>query len=439
MSDNELLRTVRDPHRLRAVRESLLLDTPAEETFDRLTRLAVRLVGVPVAFVSLVDDGRDFYKSQCGFGEPLATVRELEGTTFCHYAIAQETPLLIPDTRADPIFRHVPTVESLGIAAYAGIPIRDSAGHALGSFCAVDFEPRAWTAEDVEVLTELAHSAEREIELRRVAREAEEANLAKSRFLTNMSHEIRTPINAILGYAELLDLGVGGPLADGQQPYVDRITVSGRHLAGLVNEILDLAKVESGELVVVPTERSVLATAEAAISMITPQAAVKDIHPVVENETRRADDLYWGDEDRVRQILVNLLSNAVKFTDPGGRVVLRSRVRDGAFSDEDVRGEGRWMLIEVEDSGIGIAPADQERVFDPFTQVDDAYTRQQGGTGLGLTISRKLARAMAGDLTLRSTPGEGSCFTLWLPMVPDARAAGQAGGKETARPMGGPT
>ena len=422
--------TVRDPARLEALRETRLLDTPAEESFDRLTRLAVRLVRVPVAFVSLVDEDRDFYKSHCGFGEPLSVVRQLEGTTFCHYAIASETPLVIPDTRADPVFRHVPTVESLGIAAYAGVPIRDYAGHALGSFCAVDFQPRDWTEGDIEVLTELARSAEREIELRRFARQADQANLAKSRFLTNMSHEIRTPINAILGYAELLDVGVAGPLAPGQQGYVDRINLSARHLVGLVNEILDLAKVEAGELVVFPDAQSVRISADSAISMVAPQAAAKGIEPRLEDATRRVNDRYWGDADRVRQILVNLLSNAVKFTDPGGRVLLRSRVANEPPRGATLPGTGPWMAIEVEDSGIGIAAADQERVFDPFTQVDDAKTRRQGGTGIGLTISRKLARVMGGDLTLRSAPGEGSCFTLWLPMAPgwdQPRDAGAAG------------
>ena len=440
MSERDPLQTIRDPERLRAVRQTGLLDTPAEESFDRLTRLAVRLVGVPVAFVSLVDADRDFYKSQCGFGEPLSTLRELQGTTFCHYAIASEGALVIPDTRADPVFREVPTVESLGVAAYAGIPIRDAFGHALGSFCAIDFQPRSWTAGDIEVLSELAHSAEREIELRRAAREleaaaasAEEANVAKSRFLTNMSHEIRTPINAILGYTELLDVGVAGGLSEGQKGYVDRIMMSGRHLVGLVNEVLDLAKIEAGELVVLAESRPVRATVETALSMIAPQAASKGIETVIEDATRRSNDQYTGDADRVRQILVNLLSNAVKFTDPGGRLVLRSCVRIGEGPEGAPPGVAPWMTIEVEDSGIGIPEGDLDRVFEPFMQVDATNTRRQGGTGLGLTISRKLARAMGGDLTLRSTPGEGSCFTLWLPMRPDAGERPAAHGRREAR------
>ncbi|HEV2130925.1 MAG TPA: GAF domain-containing protein, partial [Longimicrobiaceae bacterium] len=157
---------LRDPERLAALRKTGLLDTPPEDVFDRLTRLATKILDVPVSFIALVDEDRDFYKSQCGFGEPLASGREITGTTFCHYTIPTDRPLLIRDTRADPVYREVPTVKSLGIVAYAGIPLVTSEGHALGSFCAVDFEPRQWRETDVEVLTELAASTVREIELR---------------------------------------------------------------------------------------------------------------------------------------------------------------------------------------------------------------------------------------------------------------------------------
>jgi PAS domain S-box-containing protein len=156
---------VAEPRRVAAVRATGLLDSGAEEAFDRLTRLAVRLVGVPAAFVSLVDAERDFYKSTCGVGEPLATARELTGPTFCHHTVQRTTPLVIPDTAADPVYRDVPTVRTLGVAAYVGIPLL-AGGQAVGAFCAIDTRPRAWTAHEVEVLTELAASAQRELDLR---------------------------------------------------------------------------------------------------------------------------------------------------------------------------------------------------------------------------------------------------------------------------------
>ena len=168
------LTTVSDPRRLAAVRATGLLDSEAEEAFDRLTRLAVRLVGVPAAFVSLVDAERDFYKSACGFGEPLASARELTGVTFCHYTVQRTAPLVIPDTAADPVYRGVPTVRTLGVAAYVGVPLLVG-GLAVGAFCAIDVRPRAWTDAEVEVLVELAASAQRELELRAAAAAAERA------------------------------------------------------------------------------------------------------------------------------------------------------------------------------------------------------------------------------------------------------------------------
>jgi len=159
---------VRSAARLEALRATGLLDTPSEPAFDRLTRLAVRLLRVPASFLSLVDEERDFYKAATGFGQPLASARELQGRTFCHYSIAgatPERPLVIPDTRADPVYRQVPTVHSLGVAAYLGVPIVVE-GEPIGSFCAIDMVPRSWTADEVETLTELAASAQREIVLR---------------------------------------------------------------------------------------------------------------------------------------------------------------------------------------------------------------------------------------------------------------------------------
>ena len=163
---------VESPARLGALRATGLLDSEVEEVFDRLTRLAVRLVRIPAAFISLVDEHRDFYKSACGFGEPLASARELSGPTFCHYAVQSSEPLVIPDTAAHPVYREIPTVRSLGVAAYVGVPLVVE-GQTIGSFCAIDTRPRAWSPDDLEVLCELAVSAQREIELRSALRAAE--------------------------------------------------------------------------------------------------------------------------------------------------------------------------------------------------------------------------------------------------------------------------
>lgn len=165
-----------DPRRLAAVRDTGLLDTPTEESFDRLTRLAAKLTGAPVTFVSLLDADRDFYKSTYGLGEPLGTTRELTGRTFCHYPLVSGEALILEDVTQVAVFRDVPTVKSLGIRAYVGIPLRTDDGHVLGSFCAVDFKPKQWTEQDVEALVELAHSVLREIRLRKALQDADALN-----------------------------------------------------------------------------------------------------------------------------------------------------------------------------------------------------------------------------------------------------------------------
>lgn len=203
---NEAPRAVNDPERVAALHRTGLLGTDAEEAFDRMTRLAAKLLRVPAAFISLVDHERDFYVSAHGFGEPLATSRELTGRTFCHYAIESDQPLVINDARADPVYSLVPTVESLGVAAYVGVPLPSPEGHILGSFCAIDTSPRAWTPDEVDILSELASSARREIELRHRTRLAEEqtlrlrelaseltAQVAENRALADALREARTP------------------------------------------------------------------------------------------------------------------------------------------------------------------------------------------------------------------------------------------------------
>jgi PAS domain S-box-containing protein len=171
-SDTETSDSLRDAARLATLRATGLLDSAEEEAFDRLTRLAAKLTSAPVTFISLVDDGRDFYKSCFGFPEPLASTREMTGTTFCHFALVSRGPLVIEDTLADPLYRDVPTVQSLGVRAYLGVPLKIN-GVAIGSFCAIDFQPRVWSALQVEVMEELAASTMREIELRAAMRVAE--------------------------------------------------------------------------------------------------------------------------------------------------------------------------------------------------------------------------------------------------------------------------
>ena len=238
-------------------------------------------------------------------------------------------------------------------------------------------------------------------EARRIA---QSANDAKTRFLNMMSHELRTPLGAIGGYAALLEEGIYGKLTDEQSKYIARIRHNQAHLLELVNELLDLGKIESGEFALKPGAVPVQTVVESAHTMIEPQIRARDLQLQV--EVANPDLLFYADRERVEQIVLNLLSTAVKFTPPGGSVrIMASRDADK-------------ICLGVRDTGVGI-PADKlEAVFDAFYQVEDSRSRAYGGTGLGLAISRQLARAMGGDLTVKSKLGEGSTFSLSLPRSP---------------------
>lgn len=261
-----------------------------------------------------------------------------------------------------------------------------------------------------ELNEQLVLSSIRQQEL---AEEARDADHAKSRFLATMSHEIRTPLNAIVGYAGLLELEVAGPLTSRQREYLDRLKASSGHLIGLIDDILDLSRVESGRMILDRETLAVQQSISAAVALIEPQADSAGVG--VETECPDASIFCVGDEDRVRQILVILLSNALKFTDRDGSITVSCGSSSTPDAEAKLVGDGPWTFIRVADTGIGISPTEAETVFQPFVQVDPGNTRKHGGAGLGLSIGLDLARRMGGDLTLRSAGGNGSCFTLWLP------------------------
>jgi signal transduction histidine kinase len=274
------------------------------------------------------------------------------------------------------------------------------------------------TASELELTVQALRRANAELaataEAARAAQfAAESANRAKSAFLATMSHELRTPLNAILGYASLLLDGLAGPLAAPQRDFVERARVSGRHLLGLIEEVLDIAKVEAGQMRVDVGPVSAARVVQAAVTLIRPQAASAGVDV---DATECGDVLgeVTGDERRVRQVLLNLLANAVKFTRPGGRITLRCERVEGHAPFAGGR-LGSWTCLSVTDTGIGIDREHLETIFEPFVQLDAGHTRARGGSGLGLTISRRFARLMGGDITVTSRIGHGTTFTLWLP------------------------
>ena len=261
---------------------------------------------------------------------------------------------------------------------------------------------------------------------------AEAANRAKAQFLATMSHELRTPLNAILGYGELLALGIDGPVTDAQRGRLERMHGATQHLLALINDVLDLSKVDSGRLLLVRERGDAREAVRSAVALVEPQAAARRLSLTVECE---GGVPFVGDVHRVGQILANVLANAVRFTEAGGTVTLACESVAQAPESVARRGiAGPWCAIHVRDSGIGIGTENLERIFEAYVQVDAGHTRRTGGTGLGLAISRRLARMMDGDITVTSRAGSGSTFTLWLPAA--ERPVGMptpAGGVRTVR------
>jgi signal transduction histidine kinase len=260
-------------------------------------------------------------------------------------------------------------------------------------------------ADELErrILAATGDIAQQNERLRRQALELEQASTLKSQFLANMSHEFRTPLNAMLGYTSMLLQGVNGPLPARVRRQLGRIESNGRHLLTIINEILDISRIEAGRM---PLQVSTFRVPELV-------AEVKaELEPIILRSrlsfsSNLARDLkpVSSDRQKVKQILLNLLSNALKFTHQGGVTI------GAKYSAPD-----RSAVIRVTDTGIGIAPADQDRIFDDFRQLDNSPTRAYGGTGLGLSICRRLAQMLGGHISLESQPGKGSTFTLTLPV-----------------------
>ncbi|HEX6036807.1 ATP-binding protein [Longimicrobium sp.] len=294
------------------------------------------------------------------------------------------------------------TLRMAGIRSYVSVPLV-ARGQVLGALtlAAADAIPR-YTGEDAARLEELGRRVALAVDNARLYAEAIHANAAKSEFLAVMSHELRTPLNAIIGYADLLDAGVAGDLNDPQREQLGRIRIGSKHLLRLIEEVLLFSRLEAGREEVLRERVDLAALAREACALVEPLAREKGLAFRVD----LAPEPVWvtTDTGKVHQILLNLLSNAVKFTDAGE--VLFTLAEEGAEA-----------VLRVRDTGIGIAPENQERIWDAFSQVEQAPTRRVGGTGLGLSVTRNLARLLGGDVTVESEMGRGSAFTLRLPLA----------------------
>ncbi|MCB9136488.1 MAG: response regulator [Anaerolineales bacterium] len=286
--------------------------------------------------------------------------------------------------------------------------IRPEAKQRALSMGAKDFLTKPF--DQIEVLLRIRNLLETRhlyTQLQNQNQELERAMQTKNEFLANMSHELRTPLNGILGLSELLLTNVRGPLNEKQQVYVNNIDASGRHLLSLINDILDLSKIEAGKLEVHKECISISEVCQTSLSFIKQSAIKKAI--VIEYVADPLVTSIDADMRRLKQILVNLLGNAVKFTPPHGKIIL------------NVKADPEQYMVDfsITDNGIGISAEDLSRLFTPFTQVDSSLTRQYEGTGLGLTLVKNLVELQGGSVRVQSEPGKGSTFIVSLPRKMD--------------------
>jgi signal transduction histidine kinase len=321
-------------------------------------------------------------------------------------------PLFLPDAAA---MRHYPAWAEAMIAAGANaaaiVPVWAN-GELRGVLALTWNEPRDFDEDErafVLTLGVMCAQAIMRAHLRsaeRLAREAAElANRSKSRFLAMISHELRTPMNAVLGYTELLADELVGPVNQTQKDHLGRVRASGRHLLELVEELLGYARVEAGEEIVRPSIAKLSEVVESSLVLVRPLAEQKGLH--IHVEAPDVDVELHTDERKVRQIIVNLLANAVKFSEVG-EIIVVLRI-EGIPGDVTV-------VLEVSDSGRGVAASDFERIFEPFWQADQQSSRSGEGTGLGLSVARQLARLLGGDVVLATSQlGRGATFVVTLP------------------------
>lgn len=401
-----------ESQRLAELERYQILDSPPEVTFDRVVAITLAVFDVDFALITFVDRERCWYKAELGLG-----VSEMpRSDNMCDVVIRQDDVYVVPDAQAAPP-EDVQPLLKLGFRFYAGAPVRAATGVKIGTVCAVGKHPREVTDAERRILAALADIVSEDLELRLAGQRMAEAEDAlrslneqlqaasqnKSEFLASMSHELRAPLNGILGASEMLSQGIFGDLTAKQREYVHDIHQSGQHLLSLINDVLDLSRIEAGQVELQRETLGVSEFMEACASMVRGMAMTQSLHfamsPPAEAATIDAD------ERRLKQAACNLLSNAVKFSPEGGRVT---------FSAWREQGD---VVFLVDDEGPGIPEEHRERIFEQFFRLPGDHE----GTGLGLPVARQLVELHKGRIWFESKPGRGSQFYF---SVPAAQADG---------------
>jgi signal transduction histidine kinase len=396
-----------------AVSSSLDLETVLETIVARAVELAGTDCGVIYEFDEMAQEFnlRASYRMEAEAVEVLKAARIRLGEGATGQAASTRAPVQILDTFEEQqraVSRVRPVLNRLGYRSLLTVPILREQ-EIMGGLTVWRREVGEFEPEVVKLLQTFAtqsalaiHNARLFREIQAKGRELEAANRHKSEFLANVSHELRTPLNAIIGFSEVLQERLFGELNDKQAEYTDDILSSGRHLLSLINDILDLSKIEAGRMELEVTTFHLPDAIENALLLVRERASRHGIKLDRAIDDRLGD--FTGDERKVKQILVNLLTNAVKFTPEGGQIKVQGSLGDGA------------VIVSVTDTGIGIAKEDQEAIFEEFRQASGNYAQKREGTGLGLTLTRKFVEMHGGKIWVESEVGKGSKFTFTLPI-----------------------
>jgi signal transduction histidine kinase len=417
---------------LNELRESLqqqtaiadMLKVISRSTFDLQTVLnalvasATRLCDAEMGAIMRPRDSTFDFAANYGFSQDMSALLATQPVPTGRGTLAGRTayeghPVHIPDVLADPEYTYAEGQRVAGYRSMLGVPLlRD--GTSIGVVILVRKLARPFTEKQIKLVTTFADQAVIAIETVRLfdeiqekSRQLAQASQHKSQFLANMSHELRTPLNAILGYTELLIDKVYGETPEKMQDVLQRIDSNGRHLLGLINDVLDLSKIEAGRLILTLGDYSLENVVHTVFSAVEPLAKEKQIAFNVEVPPDLPPG--YGDERRLTQVVLNLVGNAIKFTD-AGEVVIKAAKVNGSFK------------IIVRDTGPGISEADRAKLFQEFQQADNSSTRRKGGTGLGLAISKRIIELHGGKIWVESALGHGSTFSITLPTTVEQQA-----------------
>ncbi|WP_163407243.1 GAF domain-containing hybrid sensor histidine kinase/response regulator [Flavobacterium ajazii] len=391
--------------RLAALKRYNILDTLPDHAFDDATKLVSYICGVPIAHISFIDESRQWFKSEIGIGVT-EVPREI---SFCQYTIMESEIVEINDTFLNDRFKNDPNVVGgFKIRFYAGIPLTTPDGFNIGTICAIDHVVKELNENQKNALSLVAKHVigqlelqTKNIELNAQKKIAERAVLAKDSFLANMSHEIRTPLNAVIGFTELLSQT---DLNNTQLDYVESVQTAGENLLLIINDILDLSKIESGNLAIEAEPFNLKKTLKHVYNLLKVKVP-KDVEFNLYLDAEMPD-MVIGDQGRLNQILVNLTGNALKFTEDGDVTISVKKVED---TDDFYT-----LRFSVKDTGIGIPEDKLKTIFERFTQAEESTTRKFGGTGLGLSIVKQLVELQKGEIQVKSKPGRGSEFSFTL-------------------------